>query len=138
MGQQLIFSPLLSFYMLIIHLNCFMWIDSSAAAQKAWAEWSSHNMLERWETHPFPAIYCKPFLQSAPNGAITRLRWKYLLLSPIYLNTGHIPSQQNAQCVAITVLLCVSSFPNNLLAAISRLQLSSQCFVNSLGEELMY
>lgn len=73
-------------------------IDSSAGAQKTWAARSSYSLLERWGTHPFPAIYCKPFQQSALNGAITRVRWKYLLLSLIYLNSGHIPSQQDAMC----------------------------------------
>lgn len=61
-----------------------------------WAERFSRVAPLRWETQPFPAIYRKPSLQSAANGAITRLGWKYLLLSLIYLNTGRVPSWQNA------------------------------------------
>lgn len=42
----------------------------------------------------------------------------FAFITHLFEHTGHISSQKNAQCVAITVLLCMSSFPNNLPAAI--------------------
>lgn len=78
---------------------------------------STRRLLENIGTHPFLAVYCKP--KRPETRAVTLSR--HLVLT----------SDGQTFCVLQSrTLFCVSSFPNNLPGAISRLS-SAQSSVDS-------
>lgn len=115
--------------MLIVHLNCFVWIDSSATAQKAWAEWSSYDMLERWGTHPFPAIYCKPFSTKCSKRSHYTTEVKiFAFITHLFEHWPHTPASKMH-----TVWQSQSCFACHHFQIIQQLQLAdSSCHHSAL------